>query len=254
MSANSGFLLYNPPQSVGVNPFTEGLTLDYDPVARSVAVPNGSSSQTFVASEIVAASTSSVIRYAKANGNYLELTTPVAAGSAADYVRFVDVTSTQATLGDRVLALTGIPTRTADLPKSGRVQYTRSNIGGEALVRGTVPGNNKNPAIYSLSNSTLTLTVDFSARTIQFTISLVGTPKQGGPDVALSTISGSTGFEDRSVVSVVAPNYPSIDKAVIAGVLFGPAAAEAGFVLNFAAWNPSTARYLDVVALGFADR
>lgn len=250
MSADSGFTLYDPPNSLAINGFGEGTTFDYDPTARSIATVNGPMSETFVASEIVASSSTPSTRWVKASGNYFELVTPIASGSPADYVRYADYTSKIGSLSTRILALTGIPTRTADLPTSGRAEYTRSNVAGEALIRQA----NRTPIYYGLSASTVTLVVDFSAKTITSTIRLVGTPRAGGPDVSLATITGTTGFDGRSNVTATAPDYPSTDKALLAGVVFGPAAAEAGFIVNLGVINRTTNAYLDVVALGFADR
>lgn len=162
----------------------------------------------------------------------------------------LDFTFRQGSLGSRILALTGIPSRSADLPATGRVQYTRSSFAGEAVVRAP----NRAATSYGLTNSTVTLTVDFAARTIVSEIRVIGTPRQGGADILLATVSGTAGFDGQSNIRATAPDYPSVDKAIIAGAVFGPAAAEAGFLVNLGVLNRSTNNYLDIVMLGFGDR
>jgi len=108
-------------------------------------------------------------------------------------------------------------------------------------------------AAYSLDRSMLTLTIDFAAGMITGRMTLVGTPRDGGADVLLSTLDVASDFGGRSSFTVVGGEFTPSRGAVLSGALFGPQANEAGLLFYLTAEGQS-GRSLTLVAQGAAGR
>jgi hypothetical protein len=247
-SANSGYLTsYDPPEPVGVNPYGEGLRFDYDVSHQGYAIrnaPGGGVSETFVASELDTTAPAGTNRYVKPNGNYFAIATP--SGAAYQYIRFIDYLTDVTPPGFRIVSLTGIPTRVADIPASGTVSYTHTVLAGDAYVR-----DHGVTTQYTLARSTMMISVDYSAKRVAAHIVLIGTPKAGGADVTFATIDGTTDFDgDTPSITYSSTLFPTKDILPIAGALFGPQGAEAGLIFSLTAFNSPAGTSLGLVAVG----
>lgn len=253
-SAQAGiFARANPPRPLEFRGFGSGPEVRYDATARSYTVVVGSVTNSFVAGELDASAPAGTQRYVKADGRRLSVIRPVAGGAGLDYVRFIRLL-TEAAAGQLAsdpldaLLLTGVATRGADVPATGRVTFARTVVAGDAYV--TASGAT---TAYSLDRSTLTLTVDFAAGTITGRMTLVGTPRNGGADVPLSTLDVTSDFSGRSSFTVVGGEFTPGAGSLLAGALFGPQANEAG-LLFYLQGQGQSGRSLTLVAQGAAGR
>lgn len=226
-STNSGFTTaIGAPSVFGINAFGEGVRFIYDPDGRGIQVDNGPNSPSFVAGDI-AQSSPDFTRWVKSNGYALTLTRPT--GVAEDYVRFIDYSDVGTRA--RVLAVTGIPTLSSDVPTSGSVTFTRTLVAGTAYLTTTNPAN---PTELVLSKSTLSLTIDFSRQIVTTRLVLVGTPLGGGTDIAIGTVSGTVTFSGvSSGLTYSSTNFVNSDQLIASGALFGPQGREVGLLASF---------------------
>ncbi|QIG81297.1 transferrin-binding protein-like solute binding protein [Stakelama tenebrarum] len=253
-SAQSGFWnIHGPsvPQIYGVNGFGEGIEFEYDADAKTYVIDNGAYSGTFTADEIDPASPQDSAFYRKTDGSFFNVRQPNGS-DPFHYLRFIDYVVASDS-GSHILALTGIPTRTADLPTSGSYSYQgAAGVFGYAVVA-TGTGDFET---YSLSNSTIRMTVNFGAETVSAHIVFVGTPESGGADIDLVTADVSANFDGSNARAALSGTFRNSNLPLaIGGVVFGSQAQEAGAILSLSAGsNETPARYMTLVAMGAAKR
>lgn len=227
-SANSGFLTNtSPPQEVGVNAFGTGVRYIYNPQTKAIAVDNGPNSPSFVASDIDGSAPAGTVRYVKASGEQLILTQPVAGGVGLRWTRFIENTG-NAPPNTRTVAVTGVPTPSADIPASGTGSFSGTVVVGDAYVQ-----NNGQTTAYSLAPSMLSANINYTTRRITFILAVAGS-SAGGPTTPLVLITGTTDFDGKSPDVSYASDTPlQTTSFAIGAALFGAGAAEAGGVFVY---------------------
>ncbi|RYE99190.1 MAG: hypothetical protein EOO77_35930 [Oxalobacteraceae bacterium] len=221
---------FSPPDEIGISPYGEGWPYQYDPTSKTVSVVTGppSSAISFVASEIVPTAPAGTVRYLRATGEQLNLTQPVAGGTALRWTRFIDHTSSRSGLAMRYIAVTGVPTPIAQIPTIGLVTFGRTVVTGDAYLQfhGQV-------TTLDLSPSTLTASIDYTTQRISFRLVLIGR-SSAGDTTPLVILTGTTDFTGKALkFSNASATYSNYASFVIAAALFGTYGAEAGGVFQY---------------------
>ena len=241
---NSGFQTnVNPPQESGINGFGQGVRYQYNASTRAITLDNGPQSPSFTATDIDASAPANTVRYAKASGEQLLLIRPVINAAGLQWTRFVD-TIGNAPPNSRIIAVTGVPTPTAEIPSTGTVNFSRTLVLGDAYV-----STSGQVTAYNLLPSTLSVSINYSTGRITFSLALSGIPTAGGAVVSLGTIAGTTDFGGSTAgVTATSANYPRTATLLIGAALFGTAGAEAGGMVVYRATSPDQRNVLNLIA------
>lgn len=158
------------------------------------------------------------------NSGLFSVTTPVVNGVALSYTAMGSWNHIQSGIQSVYFAVSGVPTISSDMPKSGTATY-QTAVGGTVF---TGPG-----VIYSLqNNSTASFSANFGAGTVATTLNLSGgglnqQPVDFGSYSGTGTItSGGPGFSG-TLASVT--GNPISATGEFSGAFFGPQATEMGY-------------------------
>lgn len=247
-SLNSGFRTdFSPPVEVGINAFGEGARYQYNATTRAIAQDNGPQSLSFTSADIDTSAPANTVRYAKANGEQLLLIRPVINAAGLQWTRFIDTIVNTPPNTTRTIAVTGVPTPTADIPTSGTVTFSRTLVIGDAYT--SSPSINGPVTAYSLLPSTLTVSINYSTQRITFSLALSGVPTAGGAVVSLGTIAGTTDFAGSTTgITATSSNYPQTAELQIGAALFGTRGAEAGGIVVYRASSTDRRNVLNLIA------
>ncbi|GHD01847.1 transferrin-binding protein-like solute binding protein [Novosphingobium pokkalii] len=203
------------------------LTIDYDPAAGSYVIKeSGNTLVTATAANKLGAAANGAVAeyYSNAQTPWYDLLIyrPKVNGVQLSYTQIVGLSLTANANSNGNMLVTGIATRTDDMPKSGTARYIGTVFG---------QGYSDRNAYTFTQKSTANLSANFATGAISTDLHLIGTSNTGGADKDLGTLSGTGVLATNG--STFAGTFAGTTGAGFAGGFFGPAASEFGYGYAF---------------------
>ncbi|WP_404369915.1 hypothetical protein AB5I39_00605 [Sphingomonas sp. MMS24-J45] len=194
--------------------------------------------QTFTAADLLAGTTPGTTSYSKPSPTAgaterFSIIQPTPGGTATDYLRVtVGDFEGSPTSGTRArtksYCVIGVATAVTDIPSASTVSFTRASVQGEAhdIRSGSL-------IVYSLSDSTATMTVDLTTGQFVSNLHLIGRTAGG-------TVADLGTFVEQGSIDVTNAGFFGSNSAFVSGRIsptiyggfFGPQGKEFGYVVS----------------------